>query len=594
MKHHVVRLLCILLIVVGLSGSTGEILNSEISKIPFTSLLGNGFNGVNPPARRTLLSLSDEHETALVAALDGTIYLMEPKSKEKLWSFTSGPSIYSSYQAPVNHDNDKENASGPDSSYFIDCGDDWELYMHTKLGKVKLRMNIEEFLRITPHITEDGGVVLGSKRTTVFLVDAKTGRLIYTYRLSDSSPTSQINEENNGSYTNVEERGESGSMNLKTGELPLYIMRTDYSLKSFDQKSGKVLWNMTVAEIGAASLCEDVENTFIGALSDSGDELPSESGAHFNMPLPCQSKALVYRFRSHNLLEPFHRPMLPEAHNEDMKLIVSTSNDLILLQPNVDKLLEFHHKNKIISEPAPNLSVDSYHDSDSALATSLRPLTETSGISGVQGVKVSNNDGLSMHSKGHSAFYFNPLAVILVGFVTYCCVLVARNQVQLTEQPINLNATTVSPKRRKTRKSGKSCGVIEKNDRNPSSGLEDEFAHIERDNKLQLNLNRLIESSTDGRTIGKLFFSNTEIAKGSNGTIVLEGIYEGRPVAVKRLVKAHHDVAFKEIQNLIASDRHPNIVRWYGVEYDQDFVYLALERCTCSLYDLIQMSSDFS
>ena len=85
-----------------------------------------------------------------------------------------------------------------------------------------------------------------------------------------------------------------------------------------------------------------------------------------------------------------------------------------------------------------------------------------------------------------------------------------------------------------------------------------------------------------------MFVSNREIAKGSNGTVVYEGFYEGRKVAVKRLVQAHHDVAFKEIQNLIASDRHPNIVRWYGVEYDHDFVYLSLEHCSCSLNDLIE------
>ncbi|KAI3922916.1 hypothetical protein MKW98_007047 [Papaver atlanticum] len=94
-----------------------------------------------------------------------------------------------------------------------------------------------------------------------------------------------------------------------------------------------------------------------------------------------------------------------------------------------------------------------------------------------------------------------------------------------------------------------------------------------------------------GRKIGRLFVSNIEIARGSNGTIVLEGNYEGRPVAIKRLVKAHHDVASKEIQNLIASDRHQNIVRWYGVEYDSDFVYLSLERCMCNLNDLIQVCS---
>ncbi|KAA8547605.1 hypothetical protein F0562_004034 [Nyssa sinensis] len=241
-------------------------LKEEISKKSFTTLTGNDFNSLNQPNKRSLLSLPDEHNSFLVAALDGTIYLMEPKSRKTLWSFTSGPSIYSSYQAPIKHHNDKENTSEPGGSFFIDCGDDWELYMHNKLGKVKLQMSVEDFLRITPQSS---------------------------------------NEEMNDLYTTIEERGEFGSRNLKTDELPIYIMRTDYSLKSFDKKSGTVLWNMTVAEIGAAFLCQDVEDSFSGAFSDSGYELPSEPGAHFNMPLPCQSKAVVFRFRNHNMLRIF-------------------------------------------------------------------------------------------------------------------------------------------------------------------------------------------------------------------------------------------------------------------------------------------------
>ncbi|MFS8016730.1 putative protein kinase IRE1 family [Helianthus anomalus] len=98
---------------------------------------------------------------------------------------------------------------------------------------------------------------------------------------------------------------------------------------------------------------------------------------------------------------------------------------------------------------------------------------------------------------------------------------------------------------------------------------------------------------TGERSIGKLVVSGKEIAKGSNGTVVFEGTYEGRNVAVKRLVKAHHDVASKEIQNLLVSDQHPNIVHYYGCEYDRDFVYLSLERCDCSLYDLIMYSKSF-
>lgn len=96
---------------------------------------------------------------------------------------------------------------------------------------------------------------------------------------------------------------------------------------------------------------------------------------------------------------------------------------------------------------------------------------------------------------------------------------------------------------------------------------------------------------SEGKWVGKLFVSSKEIGRGSNGTVVLEGVYDGRPVAVKRLLHAHHDVALKEIRNLIASDQHPNIVRLYGVEQDVDFVYISLEKCRCSLADLILFSS---
>jgi serine/threonine-protein kinase/endoribonuclease IRE1 len=142
-------------------------------------------------------------------------------------------------------------------------------------------------------------------------------------------------------------------------------------------------------------------------------------------------------------------------------------------------------------------------------------------------------------------------------------------------------------KKKKNRKSAKDTN------RQSVPRGQDQFELIEGGQML-LGFNNFQSGATDGRKIGKLFLSSKEIAKGSNGTVVFEGIYEGRPVAVKRLVRSHHEVAFKEIQNLIASDQHTNIIRWYGVEYDQDFVYLSLERCTCSLDDLIKSYLEFS
>ncbi|KAJ4876875.1 Serine/threonine-protein kinase/endoribonuclease IRE1a [Raphanus sativus] len=143
----------------------------------------------------------------------------------------------------------------------------------------------------------------------------------------------------------------------------------------------------------------------------------------------------------------------------------------------------------------------------------------------------------------------------------------------------DLSSKSGPSKKKKNRKSGKD--------------KQTEFELVEGGQML-LGFNDLLNGGGDGRKIGKLFVSNKEIAKGSNGTVVFEGIYEGRPVAVKRLVRSHHEVAFKEIQNLIASDQHSNIIRWYGVEYDRDFVYLSLERCACSLDDLIKTYLNFS
>ncbi|KAK4493375.1 hypothetical protein RD792_017725, partial [Penstemon davidsonii] len=484
-------------------------------------------------------------DTALVAALDGTIYLLGGSMKP-IWSFSSGPEIYSSYQVSVN---DKENATGIESSYFIDCGDDWELYAHNSLGKLKLMKSVEEYISSTPQIAEDGGIVLGSKKTTAFLVDIKTGRVIYKYGFSDFPYNTTVNEQH-----------QYGS-NVETDESPLYITRTDYTLTSFMPNSDKVQWNMTVAEIGAAFLCQDIDKSLEDTLLDSES---SEPGLPYNMPLPCQSRARVYRFRNHNLFEALLMPNgLPEAHQEDMMLPSSTS-DALPSQPNVEKVLQLF--------PSSNNNVKF-----------LDTFNENNGVPHMQDVEVFPNDGsLTVIFKISTSKLVLFSLIILVVFGVY------QMKSKFAVQSTGASAVNLHSKRKRSRnKSGKGENNNGKED-NEENGVKVKHTNKESDN-FWLNLNQQISCSTDGRTIRKLFVSNKEIAKGSNGTMVLEGIYEGRPVAVKRLVRAYNDIAFKEIQNLIVSDRHPNIVRWYGVEQDQDFVYLALERCTCSLNDLIFM-----
>lgn len=421
-------------------------------------------------------------------------------------------------------------------------------------------------------MAEDGAVTLGSKKTSVFEVEPKTGRLIRSYTLSDSPTTLNSNGEQSvrcGTTSN-NELVKSGSDEQDTAQLRLQIMRTDYTLKSFSPNSENIAWNMTIAEVGAALLCQDVENPFSGGPLDLKDKLHSEIGSDVALPLSCQSKAIIFRHRNHTLLESARRELLPGAHHEDTMLPMSGSGLMLPSNPEGEKRLGIHQDNMTPSVP---------------IANPVLPLQP----------EANSYQNVGMFSDWSTTLSLILSIIIFLGIVVYCYALVNKGKMILSEQPQNSSSKALtSKKKKKVRKLGKKNGSFENKENNFSPENENALVDNDGDNKPLSQLNKVFETGTNERRIGKLLVSNTEIAKGSNGTIVLEGNYEGRPVAVKRLVQAHHDVAFKEIQNLIASDRHRNIVRWYGVEYDQDFVYLALERCSCNLDDLIQICSETS
>lgn len=548
MKMFSVRFFCLLLILIYMfSSSIGDVLDSERAGIVLTS--GLDFTESTRAGGRSLKSFSQyEDSTELVALLNGTIYFKDKISGKMLWSFSSGGPTYSSYQAPAKHDSDKEKGPGGLTGFFLDYGDDWQLYAHYKYsGGMKLPMNIEDFIKITPHMSEDGAVMLGSKKTTVFVVEAKTGRLIRTFKSPDSPSSLQSFEGGSGLHddlNNNKDLQKSGSSN--TAQV-IYILRTDYALQTFGPNSDKVSWSTKVATIGATFLCKDVENP--SEVFNLSFELDSDT------PLSCQSRRIVVQRQDKSQYSS------GDIHGED-KLPLSAPNLLLTTQPGVEKSLDDHHARMLLAAPIEHAKEMLALPSDSAAG------------------EVHYRFGmLLMWSTTRSFILF--VGILLLCFVLY----LSKESFTLKGQLSGTGLKTSSSKKKKAKKSGKNNASVEN-----GNGI----ALGEGVNKTLSDLNKLVDGGANGRRIGKLFVSNTEIAKGSNGTVVLEGVYEGRLVAVKRLVQTHHDVACKEIQNLIASDRHPNIVRWYGVEYDKDFVYLSLERCTCSLDDLIQIYSDSS
>lgn len=87
-----------------------------------------------------------------------------------------------------------------------------------------------------------------------------------------------------------------------------------------------------------------------------------------------------------------------------------------------------------------------------------------------------------------------------------------------------------------------------------------------------------------------LVISDKILGYGSHGTVVFEGSFENRPVAVKRMLLDFYDVANHEVRLLQESDDHPNVIRYFCSQSSESekFLYIALERCECSLEDLIE------
>ncbi|KAJ7305837.1 hypothetical protein JRQ81_010203 [Phrynocephalus forsythii] len=92
--------------------------------------------------------------------------------------------------------------------------------------------------------------------------------------------------------------------------------------------------------------------------------------------------------------------------------------------------------------------------------------------------------------------------------------------------------------------------------------------------------------------VGKISFSPKDIlGHGAGGTVVFRGHFEGRQVAVKRLLPESIHLVDREVQLLRESDEHPHVLRYFCTDTDRQFHYIATELCSATLREYIEGSA---
>ncbi|XP_046783517.1 serine/threonine-protein kinase/endoribonuclease IRE2 isoform X1 [Gallus gallus] len=100
------------------------------------------------------------------------------------------------------------------------------------------------------------------------------------------------------------------------------------------------------------------------------------------------------------------------------------------------------------------------------------------------------------------------------------------------------------------------------------------------------------EAEPDVVVVGKVSFNPKDVlGHGAGGTFVFRGQFEGRNVAVKRLLPECFHLVDREVRLLQESDEHPHVVRYFCTEKDRQFHYIAIELCSATLQEYVESPS---
>lgn len=164
-----------------------------------------------------------------------------------------------------------------------------------------------------------------------------------------------------------------------------------------------------------------------------------------------------------------------------------------------------------------------------------------------------------------------------------------------SEDDMDSTTTTTKKKRKRGSRGGKRSSKSKKGaSKDDTDGVNDEDQDTSDELIITLSLVKTPTQMTPQKKKlqidNNLVISDKILGYGSHGTVVFEGTFENRPVAVKRMLENFYHLAEHEVRLLQESDDHPNVIRYFCSQSSgtENFLYIALELCVCSLEDIVE------
>lgn len=104
----------------------------------------------------------------------------------------------------------------------------------------------------------------------------------------------------------------------------------------------------------------------------------------------------------------------------------------------------------------------------------------------------------------------------------------------------------------------------------------------------------ILDTETQTMHVGDVDFEISQVLGQGSQATVYAGKYQGRPVAVKRLIGAGNAVAEKEIKHLMLGDDHENVIRYHAKVTSPMFTYIVLDQCDATLDSFMDSKRNFN